>query len=127
MGIGRALTARARASDLAGVDLVGLAGQRSQALDLLGVGDLDLPAAALERVVHEPGAVHRLDRRPDRRLAVALLDPACEAQQAVAVGRHRPELDLIALLVEQAEVKPPAAEIQSSVQHENGPPSDSLP
>jgi hypothetical protein len=31
-------------------------------LDLLRVGDLDLPAAALQRVVHEPGAVHRLDR-----------------------------------------------------------------
>jgi hypothetical protein len=31
-----------------GVDLVGLAGQRRQALDLLGVGDLDRPANLLE-------------------------------------------------------------------------------
>jgi hypothetical protein len=48
------------------VDAVGLARQRPQALDLLRVGDLDLPTTALQRVVHEPRAVHRLDRRLDR-------------------------------------------------------------
>jgi hypothetical protein len=39
-----------RSQDL-GVDLVGLAGKRSEALDLLRVGDLDVPAILLERVV----------------------------------------------------------------------------
>jgi hypothetical protein len=39
------------------VGLVGLAGQGSEALDLLRIGDLDRPALALERVVDEPGAV----------------------------------------------------------------------
>ena len=30
----------------------------------LGVRDRDLPTSELELIVHEPGAVHRLDRRP---------------------------------------------------------------
>jgi hypothetical protein len=49
-----------------GVDPVGLARQRRQSLRLLRVGDLDLPAGELEPVVHEAGAVHRLDRGADR-------------------------------------------------------------
>jgi hypothetical protein len=43
------------------VDLVGLACQRSETLDLLGVGDLDRPALPLEGVVDDPRAGHRLD------------------------------------------------------------------
>src|SRR3954467_2833811 len=43
------------------VDLVGLARQRRQTLDLVRVGDQHLPAALLERVVHPPPPVHRLD------------------------------------------------------------------
>ena len=43
------------------VDLVGLARQRRQPLDLLRVGDQNLPAEALQRVVNEAGAGHRLD------------------------------------------------------------------
>jgi hypothetical protein len=46
------------------VDLVGLAGQRRQPLDPLRIGDQHLPAAFLERVVHEPRTRHRLDHRP---------------------------------------------------------------
>jgi hypothetical protein len=45
------------------VDLVGLARQRRQPLDLRRVGDQHLPARLLERVMHETGTVHRLDHR----------------------------------------------------------------
>jgi hypothetical protein len=41
------------------------------------VGDLDLPALPLERVVDEAGAGHRLDHGADR-LVVDLLDAAGE-------------------------------------------------
>ncbi len=67
------------------VDLVGLAGERGEALDLLGVGDLDLPALLLERVVDEAGAGHRLDHGADG-LSVDLLDSAGEPSQRVGVG-----------------------------------------
>jgi hypothetical protein len=50
------------------VDPVGLAGQWGQALDRLPVGDPDLPPGQLQLVMHEPRAIHRLDRR-DHRLA----------------------------------------------------------
>jgi hypothetical protein len=60
-----------------GVDPVGLAGQRRQPLDLLRVGDLDLPARELEPVVHEARAVHRLDRGADRRAVT--LEPLTQA------------------------------------------------
>jgi hypothetical protein len=43
-----------------GVDAVGLTGQRSQTLDLLSVGDVDLPAEQLQLIVDEAGSV-RLD------------------------------------------------------------------
>jgi hypothetical protein len=48
------------------VDPIGLARQRGQPLDLLRVGDQHLPAELLERVVHEPRPVHRLDHRTHR-------------------------------------------------------------
>jgi hypothetical protein len=88
------------------VDAVGLARQRPQALDLLGIGDLDLPAAALQRVVHEPRAVHRLDRRPDGDRAMTQLDRAREPTQPIAVGRRRTDLDTTSLLIKQARVQP---------------------
>jgi len=50
----------------AGVDPISLAGQRRHSFYFLRVGDLDLPAVKLEPVVHEAGAVHRLDRGADR-------------------------------------------------------------
>jgi hypothetical protein len=62
------------------VDLVGLAGQRREALDLLGVGDLHVPALLLERVVDEPGAGHRLDDGADR-FCVDRVDPPRERPQ----------------------------------------------
>ena len=48
------------------VDPVGLHRQRRQPLHLLGVRDQNLPAQALESVVDEAGAGHRLDHRPHR-------------------------------------------------------------
>jgi hypothetical protein len=68
-----------------GVDAVGLARERCEPLDLLRVGDLDLPAGELEPVVHEAGAVHRLDRGADRR-AVAI-DARAQAAKPVCVRR----------------------------------------
>ena len=89
--------------------------KRRQPLHLLRVGDLDLPAVELEPVVHEPGAVHRLDRRPDR-LAVTL-EPLRQAAQSVGVGRRCADLDRRTLSVEQVEVETLATEIQTGVQH----------
>src|SRR5436309_8061 len=64
------------------VDLVGLARQRRESLDALGVGDEHVPALRLERVVDKPSAVHRLDDRthPAR---VLRRDTLAQAAQAV--------------------------------------------
>jgi hypothetical protein len=62
-----------------------LQAKRGEALDLLGVGDLDLPALLLERVVDQAGAGHRLDEGADG-LSVDLLDPPGEPSQRVGVG-----------------------------------------
>jgi hypothetical protein len=69
-----------------GVDLVGLARQRREALDPLRVGDLDLPPQALELIVHKASAVHRLDRRADR-LAIDVY-AIHQAAQPVGIRRH---------------------------------------
>jgi hypothetical protein len=47
------------------VDPIRLAGKRRQPLHLLRGRDLDLPTVELEPVVHEAGAIHRLDRGAD--------------------------------------------------------------
>jgi hypothetical protein len=86
------------------VDLVGLAGQRRQALDLLGVGDLDLPAFLFERVVDEPRARHRLDHRVDG-LAVDLGDSSGEGPQRVDVGWDGELVEMLSPLGEQADVE----------------------
>jgi len=83
-----------------GVDPVGLAGKRRQPLHLLRVRDLDLPARELEPVVHEAGAVHRLDRR-EHLLAVAG-ETIGQAAQTVGVRRRRTHLDGTPVRVEQA-------------------------
>ncbi|MDP9345955.1 MAG: hypothetical protein M3P44_09570 [Actinomycetota bacterium] len=104
----------------ASVDAVGLARQRRQALDLLGVGDQHLPAQLLEAVVHEARAAHRLDHRPD---PDAQPDPANEARQTVAITRDRELPDDLTLIAEHTNIDAFPAEIQPSVQHMNGPPS----
>src|SRR5207253_315213 len=55
------------------------------------------------------------------RLAEAA-DASGQAAQTVSVGRRSADLDLLAQLIEQAEVETLAAEIQSGVQHCVGPP-----
>ena len=56
----------------------------------------------------EARAVHRLDRGVHG-LTMTFLDAAGEAGQAVGVRRRRADLDVIAVLVEQAVVQPLAA------------------
>src|SRR5262249_37292035 len=103
-----------------GVDPVGLAGQRRESFYLLRVGDLDLPASELEPVVDEAGAVHRLDRRADRRAVP--IEPLSQTTKTVGVRRRRTNLHGRTLTVEQVEVETLATEIQTGVQHESGPP-----
>src|SRR5205814_4226749 len=91
-----------------------------QPFHLLRVGDLDLPAGELEPVVHEAGTVHRLDRRPHRLGETS--NATSKAAKTVSVGRRSADLDLLAQLIEQAEIETLAAEIQSGVQHCVGPP-----
>jgi hypothetical protein len=92
-----------------GVDPVGLAGQRRQSLYLLRVGDLDLPAVALECVVHEARAVHRLDRGADR-LAVTS-EALAQSVQPIRVRRRGTDLDRRTINVEQVEVETLATKI----------------
>jgi hypothetical protein len=106
-----------------GVDAVGLASQRRQPLYPQRVRDLDLPAAQLELVVDETGAVHRLDRRLDRRAET--VEPLSQGAQAVGIRRPRADVDGRTLPLEQVKVETLATEIQAGVQHEAGPPLDS--
>ena len=109
------------------IDAVDLARQGRQPLDPLRAGDLDLPAAALQRVMHEPRPIHRLDHRPDRDRAVTRTRPGARTRtrrQHRAVSR-RPRRDRHPR--RPGSIQPLAAEIQSSVQHQDGPPSALAP
>ena len=72
----------------------------------------------LQRVVHEPRAVHRLDHRPHPPPRQALRETA----QPIAIRGHRGLRDHLAALVQQANVDPTSTQIQSNVQHQSGPP-----
>ena len=85
------------------VGLVGLAGKRRQSLDPLGVGDLDVPALLLERVVDHSGAGHRFDDGADG-LVVNLVDSPGERSQRVDVRRDDELVEVFSLLGEQADV-----------------------
>jgi hypothetical protein len=100
-----------------GVDAVGLASQRRQPLDPLRVGE-HVPAVLLERVVHQPRAVHRLDHRTHPTTSQS---PG-QAAHAIGVRRHRPLGHHLAVPVEQPDIEPTSTQIQSSVQHQRGPP-----
>ena len=89
-------------------------------LHLLRFRDLDLPALKLKSIVHEPRAVHRLDRRADR-LAMPI-ESSRQAEQAVSIRRRGTNLDRRTLTVQQVKVEALATEIQSGVQHCVGPP-----
>jgi hypothetical protein len=98
------------------IDLIRLARQRRQPLDPLRVGDQHLPTVRDQLVVHEPGAVHRLDH-PAHRLVVHR-DPTGEPVQAVAVRRRGEVIDQLAVARNQADIDSPATQIQPNVQHE---------
>jgi hypothetical protein len=74
------------------------------------IGDLDRPALALERVVDEPGAGHRLNHSADR-FAVDLVDPARQRPQRVDVGRGDELIELLTLFRAQADVELSPTEI----------------
>ena len=86
-----------------GVDLVGLGGQGRQTPRLGRVGDLDVPAQALQGVVDKAGTVHRLDRRLYR-LAVPS-DPLGERPEGVGIGPNGEELDRPTCLVEDVHIE----------------------
>jgi hypothetical protein len=92
------------------IDLVGLARQRRQPLDLLRVANQHLPPVLDELVVHEPRPVHRLDHPPHR--LVIDSDPARQPVQAVAVRRRREMVDQLAIARDQADIDPSATETQ---------------
>jgi hypothetical protein len=73
--------------------------------------------------VYEARTVHRLDRRADR-LAM-MIASSRQAEQTVDIRRRNTNLDGRSLAVKQMEVETLAAEIQTGVQHRNGPPLDS--
>jgi hypothetical protein len=98
------------------VDLVGLAGQGSEALDLLRIGDLDRPAFLLERVVNEPRTGHRLDHGRDG-LCLDLIDSAGQPPQRVDVRRDGELVEVLSLPGKQADIELLATQIESSVQH----------
>jgi hypothetical protein len=98
------------------VDAIGLAGERREPLDLLRFGDLDRPAAGLERVVDEPRSGHRLDHGADR-FGVDLLDPASEGLQRVDVGWDGELVKVLSVIGEQADIEFLATEVESRVQH----------
>src|SRR6266511_1356666 len=103
----------------AAVDLVGLAGERRQPLDLDRVGDLDLPAPALKLVVHEAGAAHRFDRGHD--LGIAQFPD--ELLEPVRIRRYGADRVAFTAGQERLPVEALAAEVQSDVQHCRGLPS----
>jgi hypothetical protein len=89
-----------------GVDPVGRAGQRGQALDLVGVGDGDRPAGQLELVMDEAGAVHRPGRRPHRLPMSSGL--AGQPTQPIGIWWCGGDLDGAALGIQQVHVQPVA-------------------
>jgi hypothetical protein len=70
--------------------------------------------------MHEPGAVHRLDRGTDRRAVTS--EPLTQVIKSVGVRRYGANVDGRTLRVEQVEVETLATEIQPGVQHCLGPP-----
>src|ERR1700722_19019258 len=86
------------------VDLVDLAGQRRETLDLLSGGDLDRPALLLESVMDNPCAGHRLDHRTDR-LTVDFVDTKNGPSRLVDIGRHGKLIQMLSLIGEERNIK----------------------
>jgi hypothetical protein len=98
-----------------GIDPVGLGSQWRDALDLEGIGDLDVPAEQLELVVDEAGPGHRLDGR-GHRLPVAADHPD-QRPEGIPIGADGGHLHGPAILVEHVHIEPLARKVQSGVQH----------
>jgi hypothetical protein len=73
----------------------------------------------VQRVAHEPRPGHRLDHPAHAALRPDALN---QPPQAVGVRRRGEPPDHAAIVADQADIQALATEIQSSVQHENGPP-----
>jgi hypothetical protein len=81
------------------------------------VGDLHVPAAQLELVVHEAGAGHRLDRRRHR--LAELPDPGDQRGQPAAVRRRGGYQHRRARLIHDMHIHTRPAQVQPDVQHEH--------
>jgi hypothetical protein len=82
-------------------------------LTFSSVGDQHLPPVLDEFVMHEPGAVHRLDHAAYRLVIDG--DSASEPVHAVAIGRRREMIDQLTLIGDQTDIDPSATEIQPDV------------
>jgi hypothetical protein len=103
-----------------GVDPFGLASERRESFYFLRVGNVDLPPGQLEPVVHEAGAVHRLDRGANRRAVPS--ETFGQSIEAVCIRRRSTNLERRTFTPKQVEVDTLAAQIHSGVQHCNGAP-----
>jgi hypothetical protein len=87
-----------------GVDLVGLAGERSESFYPQCVGDLDAPPVELEGVVDETRPVHRLDD------GVHLLAERCDASnemgKPIRVGGKGLDGECLAGIVQHMNIDP---------------------
>jgi hypothetical protein len=99
-------------SQHARVDAVGLARQRSDRLDLAGVGDLDRPPASGEPVAHPHRAAHHLDAAMHLFRAEAMHEPG----KTVLVGRDCP-LDQRPLFVKRAPRGLAGAPVDAEILH----------
>jgi hypothetical protein len=70
--------------------------------------------------VHKPRPGHRLDHTAHRQTVDD--HPARQAAQPTGIGRRSELRDDLAILRQQANIELLATQIQSSVQHEDGPP-----
>jgi hypothetical protein len=86
------------------VDLVGLGGERGDALDLGRIRDRDIPATQLERVVDEARPGHRLDRRAH--LLTPPQDMGGQRPEGVGVRADGGHLNRPAVLIEHVHVEP---------------------
>jgi hypothetical protein len=96
----------------AGVDLVGLAGQRGDIADLARVGDLHLPSRRGERVAHPDRAAHHLHHGPNVQTKYQH-----KPREAVLVGRHRSLTDHHAALAKRTPRGPPIRPVDPEILH----------
>ncbi len=99
----------------ASIDLVGLSSEWRKALGLDCIGDRHVPATELELVVHEAGAVHRLDRCFDG--VSERVQARGEGVEGIGIGTHGEDRDHCPVFIEDVDIEPLARQVQSGVQH----------